>query len=83
VWVWIVDSGWQREGAYNRLRLRKAEAGGRPHSVTSWAVEATSGKRRATLALALALHVGSLSIGASLCGIGAVQTLALDSAAAS
>jgi hypothetical protein len=79
--VWIVDIGWQREGAYNRLRLRKAEAGGRPHSVTSWAVEATSGKRRATLALAL--HVGSLSIGASLYGIGAVQTLALDSAAAS
>jgi hypothetical protein len=49
--------------------------------------QAASGKRRATLALALALalalHVGSLSIGASLCGIGAVQTLALDSAAAS
>jgi hypothetical protein len=77
--VWTVDSGWQREGAYSRLRLRKVEAGGRPHSVTSWAVEATGGKRRATLAL----HVGSLSIGASLRGIGAVQTLALDSAAAS
>jgi hypothetical protein len=46
--VWIVDSGWQREGAYNRLRLRRAEAAGaRTHSATSWAVEATSDKRQA------------------------------------
>jgi hypothetical protein len=45
---------------------------------------ATSDKRQAARDAGSApLHVGSLSIGASLCGIGAVQTLALDSAAAS